>query len=388
VPENSRRKPPIAPGEARGDDRRLLLLALNRAEFLKPVEKWKLLSMTGESLELFRLDRTDLEHLLGRRVLTSTGWNVRELLSGAERDMRTLTRGAIGCTFNGDDDFPPMRGNDYDPPLVLFFRGTLPDQRHAVIGVVGTRQPTGAGRTAAYRLGLELAGAGAAVVSGLALGIDSEAHRGSVDGGGTAVGVLGNGLDSVHPASSAGLARDVLKGGGVLFSEYPPETPPRRHHFPARNRIISGLAQVVVVVQAPERSGALITADYALDQGKELVVHRAGLHCSRCRGTSGLAECGARVIDGAADVLGADPIGSDEPGASRFPRDAVSHQEPEPGRSLAELVAMELRGEASFHNGRFVRRRGDVPGRGGRAVGRRDGAVGRRDGAVGRRDGG
>jgi DNA processing protein len=152
-------------------------------------------------------------------------------------------------------------------------------------------------------LGGDLAREGIGVASGLARGIDREAHEGCVAAGGYSIAVLGNGIDLLYPSSSAPLARALLKGGGVVVSEYPPGTPPLRFHFPARNRIISGLSRSVVVVQAPARSGALITAEYALEQGRDMYVHSAGLAGSAGDGTRRLAESGAPVIGSCEDIM-------------------------------------------------------------------------------------
>jgi len=160
---------------------------------------------------------------------------------------------------HGSPSYPPLLHELSDPPLLLYYRGVLPD-RKPMVAVVGTRNPSGSGRTQAYRLGFELGTAGIPVVSGLARGIDSMAHRGNLEGKGKTVAVLGNGLDSVYPVSNRGLALRVLDTGGCLVSEYPPGVPPYKWHFPARNRIIAVLGRATIVVEAPEHSGALITA--------------------------------------------------------------------------------------------------------------------------------
>jgi DNA processing protein len=141
------------------------------------------------------------------------------------------------------------------------------------------------------------------VVSGLALGIDALAHRGNLDGGAPTVAVLGSGLDWVYPVSNRALARRIVESGGVLLSEYPPDTKPFRWNFPARNRIISGLARGVLIVEAPKRSGALITAQFALDQGRDLLVASAGCSSPLGVGTKKLAEDGALVINRGTEIF-------------------------------------------------------------------------------------
>ena len=200
-------------------------------------------------------------------------------------------------------DFPQLLREIYDPPVVLYYRGILPAPQETWVGIVGTRHPTGAGRGAAFALGFELAGLGIGTVSGLARGIDAEAHRGSLAEGGRTAAVLGNGIDRIFPESSAPIGRRILESGGCILSEYPPGEPPRPYHFPGRNRIISGLSRTVAVIQAPEGSGALITADYALEQGRELVVHAEGLEGPAGAGTRRLSEQGAGAVRSAAEII-------------------------------------------------------------------------------------
>jgi len=153
------------------------------------------------------------------------------------------------------------------------------------------------------------------------------------------VAVLGNGIDEVYPSTSRAAAMDLLEKGGAIVSEYPPGIPPLRHHFPARNRVISGLSKAVVVVEAPARSGALITADYALDQGRDMYVHADGLHGSAGAGTRALAEAGAPVIRGVADIL------------AQWGRQPAAA----PGRlsqaTPADVLVGEIRGDCVVHSG-------------------------------------
>jgi DNA processing protein len=278
------------------------LLVLAHARFLRAPERIALAGMLGGTERLAGLTTSDLARLLGRAVRTG-GWDPAELLAAAERIARLADRGQFSCTCWGDPQYPAQLAEIHDPPAVLFHRGAAPDPSRPLVGVVGTRLPTGAGRDAAFRLGFELARESIGVVSGLARGVDREAHEGCSRTGGYSIGVLGCGPDLVVPAASRGAARRLLEAGGMLLSEYPPGTLPRPWHFPERNRIISGLCRSVVVVEAPEGSGALYTADFALEQGRDLYVHAAGLVGSTGAGTRRLAEAGATVIRSAAGLL-------------------------------------------------------------------------------------
>lgn len=237
------------------------------------------------------------------RVPRNTIWNPSTLLEEAEKISNAMRKKGIQLLTPLDPLFPPQLKEIYDPPFLLFYRGALPAWTETFLAVVGTRQPTGTGRKAAYTLSREAAGCGIVIVSGLARGIDGEAHRGALDGRGKTIAVLGNGPDSVYPVSNRKLGERILQEGGTFFSEYPPGTPPWPYHFPARNRIISGLCRGVMVVEAPLGSGALITADYALEQGRDLFMHKAGMESIQGGGTKRLREEGAPVIETCQDIL-------------------------------------------------------------------------------------
>jgi DNA processing protein len=219
------------------------------------------------------------------------------LLSQAEKDAALARSRGIAYVAHREGGYPPLLRELYDPPALLFYRGKLPDGERPLAAVVGTRRPSGAAAAQAYAISREFGRAGLSVVSGLALGIDSLAHRGNIEGGAATVAVLGCGPDRVYPASNRDLARRIIETGGVLLSEYAPGTEPFRWNFPARNRIIAGLARGVLIVEAPERSGALITAQFALDMGRDLLVGSAGAASPLGAGTRKLVDQGARVLE-------------------------------------------------------------------------------------------
>lgn len=210
-----------------------------------------------------------------------------------------------------DGAYPSRLRNIPDPPLVLYYRGTLPafDSEPAV-AVVGTRKASPYGLLVAKRMGYQLAQCGGLVVSGLANGIDAMAMVGALTEGKPVVGVLGCGADVVYPKNQRSLFEDVAARGCIL-SEYPPGTPPERHHFPRRNRIISGLSCGVLVVEAPESSGALITARHALEQGRDVFTVPANIDVESCAGNNLLLREGAIPVRSGWELL--------EEYAGRFP---------------------------------------------------------------------
>jgi DNA processing protein len=214
--------------------------------------------------------------------------------------------GDRGFRFVGrsDERFPPLLRAIHDPPPGLFLRGVAEVSvlRHRAVAIVGARSCSAYGAAVARMLGRELAAAGLVVVSGLARGIDGEAHRGALEARGMTVAVLGCGIDRDYPASHRELARRIAETG-LVVSEYAPGVEPAPWRFPARNRIIAGLARATVVVEAREASGALITADLALEEGREVFAVPGEITSSLSAGSNALLRLGATPLTSAGDVL-------------------------------------------------------------------------------------
>jgi DNA processing protein len=224
-----------------------------------------------------------------------------EVRKAAEQEVAALSRTEIQLLGWGEYGYPELLAQTYDPPPVLWVRGTLPPRDRLCVGIVGSRQATQAGRALARAMARELAAAGAVVVSGLALGIDGEAHLGALEGGGLTVAVLGSGLAEVYPSSHAAMARRIERAG-ALVSEFPPHTRPYKGNFPRRNRVIAGWAPGTVVVEAAARSGALVTARIALEEGREVMAVPGHPSSATSEGTNALIRDGAVLVRGAADV--------------------------------------------------------------------------------------
>lgn len=201
-----------------------------------------------------------------------------------------------------DDDYPPLLKQLDDPPLVLYVRGRLAPEDQRALAVVGTRRATTYGRTVAHRLSKELAAQGITIISGLAHGIDSAAHQGALDGGGRTLAVLGNGIDQIYPRDQVKLAEQIMRCG-ALISEFPLGMPPDKRNFPRRNRVISGLALGVLVAEAPENSGALITTETASAQGREVFAVPGNILNPMSRGSNRLIQDGAKLVIDVRDIL-------------------------------------------------------------------------------------
>ncbi|MFO0955031.1 MAG: DNA-processing protein DprA [Candidatus Saccharibacteria bacterium] len=199
--------------------------------------------------------------------------------------------------------YPILLREIYDAPKTLHILGSLPDM--PMLAIVGTRRPTPYGKTIAYRLAKDLAQSGICIVSGLAYGIDGIVHRAALDAGGKTVAVLGCGLDRCYPASHQPLMHDIVAGGGAVISEYDAGTPPLRHHFPARNRIIAGISLGTLVPEADARSGSLITASLALGENRCVMAVPGAITSERSSGPNNLLKAGATPVTSAADVCAA-----------------------------------------------------------------------------------
>ena len=234
--------------------------------------------------------------------------NVREALEDkdltcAQNLIRECTSKGIGILALCDEAYPARLRNTQDPPLLLYYRGVLPDwEKQPVIGVVGTRNATFYGNEMALRFGRQIAHCGALVISGGATGIDTGAMRGAMEVEKPTVGVLGCGVDVVYPRENKALFNQVVKNG-CLISEYPPGTKGMPWHFPARNRIISGISNGILVVEAPEKSGALITANHALEQGREVFAVPGNIDVPNCAGSNALLQDRAIPVFSGWDVV-------------------------------------------------------------------------------------
>jgi DNA processing protein len=198
------------------------------------------------------------------------------------------------------DHYPSLLRHLHDPPAILYLRGALTDQ--PALAVVGARRASASGRRFTKEICSEIASRGITIVSGMARGIDTAAHEGALDGPGQTIAVLGCGIDRIYPPENDRLFHRILNQGAVL-SEYPPGTPPLAGHFPGRNRIISGLSQGVLIVEAAAGSGSLITADFALEQGREVFAVPGPIYAETSSGVNQLLKDGAHLVTGAADIL-------------------------------------------------------------------------------------
>ncbi len=279
-----------------------LVMALSLVRNMGPVGFKRLMEKFGSAEAV--LDSGKTEFALDK-LRTKVRWDELkspDLLSRADAEIEKALKLGVDIVPYDDERYPSLLREIYDPPIVLYVKGVLPPSDAAAVAVVGSRVCSLYGRKMAAEISRDLSSAGVTVVSGLALGIDTAAHEGALAGGGRTLAVLGGGIGKLYPPGNRRLAEKICEGG-ALISEYPVEMDPQPGFFPVRNRIISGLSQGVLVVEAKEKSGALITADAALEQGRDVFALPGNADSSKSLGTNSLLKQGARLTLSAQDIL-------------------------------------------------------------------------------------
>jgi DNA processing protein len=277
------------------------LIALCSIQALGPVTIRRLLAAFGAPEAVFRASPGELASVDGidaKRAEAIRGFSGEAL----ERDIERLAREGIRAITIHSEEYPEALKEVPSAPLVLYVKGEMRKEDRFAIAVVGTRTPSPYGVSVTERMASELASMGFTVVSGLARGIDTAAHRGGLRAGGRGIAVLGSGMDVPYPPENRGLMERLAASGAVL-SEFPPGTRPFKGNFPMRNRIISGLSLGVLIVEAARDSGALITARHALEQGKEVFSIPGNINSAASSGTNELIRQGARIVVRAEDIV-------------------------------------------------------------------------------------
>src|SRR6266849_3103299 len=295
-----------SPTDALSPDALACWIALNRVTGIGPVGFRALLSYFHDDVETaWKAGRTELARAgIARRAIENL-LKLRATIN-PQAELERLEKLRIRVVTWGDRLYPPLLREVDDAPPVLYLYGKLTEADRFALAVVGTRNSSTYGQQVTQRMVTELARGDVTIVSGLALGIDTIAHTAALDAGGRTIAVLACGLDIIYPPVNRGLARRMVESGqGVLITEYPLGVQPEGGNFPARNRIISGLALGVLVVEAPEKSGALITADRALKQGREVFAVPGSILSNRSTGVNTLIQDGARPVMDVKDILDA-----------------------------------------------------------------------------------
>lgn len=255
----------------------------------------RILSFCQSARDFYNMKEKDLRSIYGISEKDVSAILEERRKTDPERLLKDLERKGVKVKKKGEEGYPKGLLELPDPPYLLFYKGRLPEPGKGAVGIVGARECSEYGRAMARTAGKLLGAGGISVISGMALGIDAAAHLGALEGGGETFAVLGSGPDICYPNASRNLYERLLKEGGVL-SEYVPGTEPKAQHFPLRNRIISALSDALVVVEARIRSGALITADFALEQGKDIYAFPGRITDALSGGTNRLIRQGAYPV--------------------------------------------------------------------------------------------
>jgi len=260
----------------------------------------RLLARLGTPGRVLSATQAELADVVGDNLATRIRQNAQATDLDLQED-RMNEHGVILLTMD-DPLYPPQLAEIYDPPLLLYVRGELKDEDQYAVAIVGTRKASSHGLKMAHSLAFELAGRGITVVSGLAEGIDSAAHRGALEAGGRTIAVLGSGHDQVFPAANADLLHRIIHQGCAI-SPFPMGMHALKQNFPQRNRVLSGLCLGTIVVEAPPGSGSLITAKYAAEQGREVFAVPGPAGFANSRGPHELIRDGARLVESVDDIL-------------------------------------------------------------------------------------
>ncbi|NJD55420.1 MAG: DNA-protecting protein DprA [Nitrospirae bacterium] len=277
-------------------------IGLSLVPDIGPITARQLISRTGSPEHVFNLDLQELLSVQGmtrvraENILNFSGWDA------VERQAKVLEQKGISAVCYGTPGYPEVLKEIPDAPAVIYAKGSYrPDDRFG-IAVVGSRTYSPYGQAVTQKISGELAAAGITVISGMARGIDTFAHRSSLASGGRTIAVLGSGIDVCYPSENRGLM-DKIAGSGCVLSEFPPGTPPNRENFPRRNRLISGLSLGVLVVEAAEDSGSLITASIALEQNREVFAVPGNITSKNSAGTNQLIRQGAKMVMQSSDII-------------------------------------------------------------------------------------
>jgi DNA processing protein len=313
------------------------LVALNMIEGIGPIIITRLVESFGSARKALSAQRRELLQVEGiGPELTDRirGWKETTDVAG---ELQKIENGRFKIISMSNPSYPNCLKEIYDPPPLLYVKGELREEDNHAIAIVGARRCSHYGRMCAERLAAQLARLGCTVVSGLARGIDTAAHRGALGAKGRTIAVLGSGLDRIYPAENKALVEEIAASGAVL-SEFPLGTLPQKKHFPLRNRLISGLSIGVVVVEAARRSGSLITAAQALEQGRSVFAVPGRIDSYASKGTHALIKDGAKLVESVEDIC--EEFAYLFPGDERPPAVAGTASRPQPRLSRDEEIVL------------------------------------------------
>lgn len=330
-------------------------LALNQIAGLGKVGYARLIERFGSPEKVFQADLGELQSIEGIRKNIALAIVKFRRAERIDRELDELERQKVGVLTCKDPLYPALLAKIHDPPPYLYYKGNLADRDDRSLAVVGSRQASSYGIKVTERLVWALSQKSLTIVSGLARGIDAAAHQGALMGQGRTVAVLGSGLDVIYPKENNRLFERIVESG-LVYSEFPLGTLPERQNFPIRNRIISGMSLGVVIVEATQRSGSLITARLALDQGREVFAVPGSVDSFKSSGTHSLIKQGAKLVEHAGDIL--EELLWEESPPENDPGLKMKIDEKPPSLSPREKQIWDLLSDGVLHVDQVVRQSG------------------------------
>ncbi len=276
---------------------------LSRIEGLGPIKIKELLKQYKTPENIWELDKNKLMQTKGIGENIANSILKKEYRENLEQYVKYMKKYNIGIITIEDKDYPKKLLHIYDAPAILYYKGDKKLLHTDIIAMIGCRECSNYGKEVSIKFSYELAKKGITIISGMAKGIDSYSHIGCIKAGGKTIAVLGSGLDIIYPKENCLLYDEILSAKGLILSEYVIGTKPSKLNFPARNRIISGLSNGVIVVEAKGKSGTLNTVDFALEQGKDIFVVPGNITSTNSTGTNELIKQGASCVTGVEDIL-------------------------------------------------------------------------------------
>ncbi len=325
-------------------------LALNSLSDIGPVLSGRLIAVFGSPENIFSMPANELkkiENIGASRVRSITGFNQWDVI---QAEIDNAVKNNVKLVTINDKAYPEGLRRIPDAPLVIYVKGEIKEDDKYAVSIIGSRLHTDYGSRMAEKISYGLASYGLTVISGMARGIDTVSHKGSLKAGGRTIAVLGSGIDVPYPPENRNLMNSVASSGAVI-SEFPFGTPPNRENFPRRNRIISALSFGVVVIEATVDSGSLITVGYALEQGKEIFAVPGNITSKNSRGTNNLIKKGARLVENAEEII--DELRPQIKGVLR--EDRVLSEKTLPSMTADEKLLYNCLGEEPKHIDKIVR---------------------------------
>ncbi|HBA26331.1 MAG TPA: DNA-protecting protein DprA [Nitrospinae bacterium] len=324
-------------------DNKFYWIALNMVDEIGSITYQKLITHFGSPENIFSASKKELMEVDGIREKTANSIKSFRLEEEIKSELNRIEKSGVNVITTNDNDYPSSLKTIYAPPPVLYIKGKIIENDAIAVAVVGSRSPTTYGKLVTEKISMELSERDITIISGMARGIDSIAHKSAIVGGGRTIAVLGCGLNVIYPPENFKLMDEIISHGAAI-SEFPMSERPDKMNFPQRNRIISGLSLGTLIIEAAEKSGSLITARHAVEQGREVFAVPGSINSLKSKGTNRLIKSGAKLVEGAEDIIDEFP-----PDVRSFLRPVKKNKTEEPDLAGDEKYIFSLIDSESRH---------------------------------------